>query len=149
MNNCCIVRHDGIISVRVAQRLVAHTHQLQLFPFPLIPSFHFVVHSKLFFAHALAPGITMLSHDDSICDMEDIPAKQEKALADSGAPPARDGPVNMWCLQFDDAGALPAPGDSLPLPFVARAATNSTPQRHGGGSAGGGRGGASFASAGR
>jgi hypothetical protein len=86
-------------------------------------------------------GIRMLSHDDSTCEMQDVPAELEKALADSGTPPARDGSVNMWCLQFDDASNLPVPGQCLPMPFDLKAdsKSSSATQRFAGFSSGGGR----------
>ena len=58
----------------------------------------------------------MLGHKHSQCDMDDIPAAQEKARAEAGVAPTKSGSVNMWCLMFDDGASLPPPGERLPEP---------------------------------
>jgi hypothetical protein len=68
--------------------------------------------------------------------MEDLPAKREQALADSGTPPASSGSVNMWCLQFDDGANLPAPGQDLPKRVDLRATSTQPRVEVGGGGAG-------------
>ena len=78
----------------------------------------------------------MLGHVDSACDMEDLPAMHEKALADAGTPPAKSGSVNLWCLLFDVGANLPAPGCELPKPYDVKSSAGAVASF---GAAGGGR----------
>jgi hypothetical protein len=79
----------------------------------------------------------MLGHAHCACDLDDIPARQEQARADAGAPSAAsESRLNMWCLMFDDGASLPS-ATALQPSSEGSASRNSPPLSSAGGRVGG------------